>query len=176
MAQPVQPPGPVGLGHAGIIGGGRNCETADRAQRGDGETRVLELMPAVEPRRWQVEQPAFILIHKTGALLGCRPVRSGDLQRRREPRSLPFDHGEGVAWLGCDNRRHAAFENARFFRRDLFDGIAKEIDVIDRNARDDRGQWIVDDIRRIEASAKANFQQQNIGRVTCKQQQDQPRW
>src|SRR5262249_4183042 len=93
LTQPVQALGPVALGHAGIVGGRWNRKPTDCAQRGDGETCILELVPAVELRRWQIEQPTFILVYKATAFLGCRPIFAGDLQRRAEPRSLPLEHG-----------------------------------------------------------------------------------
>ena len=99
VRQPVQARRPVGLGHARIVGGRRNCEPTDRAQRRDREACVLELVPAVELRRRQIEQSAFILIYKAAALLGCGPVLAGDFSGAREPRRLPFDHGQRVARL-----------------------------------------------------------------------------
>ena len=132
--KPLQPRRPVGLDHAGLVGGRRNLERLDRAQRRDGEAGILELMAAVKFRRRQIEQAGLVLIDQPPALLGRGPVLAGDLQRRIEPRRLPFDHGERVARLRGDDGRRPALEDAGLLRGDLFERIAEKIDVVDRDA------------------------------------------
>src|SRR5450830_1233085 len=143
LAEPVQPRRPFGLDDAGFERGRRNLEWLDRAQRRDGEAGILELMAAVKFRRRQIEQARFILIDQASALLGGGPILAGNLQRRAEFRRLPFDHGERVAALRGDDRRHAALEDAGLLGRDLVERVPEKVGVVDRNARDDRGQWLV---------------------------------
>ena len=56
LREPLHARRPVGLGDAGLEGRGRQLETLDRAQRGDGDAGILELMAPVELRRRQVER------------------------------------------------------------------------------------------------------------------------
>ena len=60
---------------------------SDRAQRGDREPGILELMAAVKLRRRQIEQARLVLIDQPAALFGRGPVLAGDLQAAR--RALP---------------------------------------------------------------------------------------
>ena len=126
-------------------------------------------MAAVKLRRRQVEQTRLVLINQPAALFGRGPILAGDFQRRIEPRRLPLDHGERIARLRGDDGRRLPLENAGFFRRDLLDRVAEKIGVIDRNARDDGGERMIDHIGRVQPAAEADFEQQHVGRMTREQ-------
>ena len=83
MRQPLQPRRPLGLDHAGLVGGGAILNCGDRAQRGNRQAGILELMAAVEFRRRQIEQARFVLIDQPATLLGRGPVLAGDLAAAR---------------------------------------------------------------------------------------------
>jgi len=147
----------------------RSAEAALERLRGDrreGERRREML----EFQAGEIEQAGLVLIDQPPAFLGCGPVLAGDLQRRIEPRCLPLDHGERVARLRRHNGRRAALEDAGLFSRDLFERVAEKINVVDRNARDDGGERMIDHIGRVQAAAEPNFHQQHVGRMAREQQ------
>ncbi len=82
LRQPVQPRRPIGLDHAGLVGGGCDPQARQRAQGRDGEPCILELMAAIEPRRRQIDEPDLVLIDQTAAFFRRGPVLAGDLERR----------------------------------------------------------------------------------------------
>ena len=140
------------------------------AQGRDRRAGILELMAAVKLWRRQIEQAVVVLINQAPAFLGRGPVLARDAQRRLHAAGLPLDHRQRLAHLAGDHRRHAALEDAGFFRGDLLDGIAEEIAMIDRHRRDDAHKRPLDHIGGVEPAAEPDFEKQDVGRVAREQQ------
>ena len=103
-------------------------------------------MAAVKFRRRQIEQAGLVLIDQPPALLGGGPVLAGDLQRRIEPRRLPFDRGKRVARLRGHDGRRAALEDAGLLGGDLVERVAEKIGVVDGDRVMTRGERMVDHV------------------------------
>jgi hypothetical protein len=95
-------------------------------------------VPPVKPRSRQIEQARFVLVDQPSPLLGGGPILAGNFQRSDEFARLPLDYGKNRAMLRSDYGGNAALEYSGLFAGNFFQGIAKKIGVIDRNARDDR--------------------------------------
>ena len=128
-------------------------------------------MTAIEPRRRQVEQAVVVLINQAAALFRGGPALARDRQGRLYARSLPLDHRQRLARLGGDHRRHAGLEDAGLLGRDLLDGVAEEIAMIECDARDHAGQRPFHHIGGIEPAAEADFQEDDIGRMPAEQKE-----
>src|SRR6185312_12432025 len=99
MRQPVHTRRPLGLRDTDLEGCLRNSEAILRAHRRNREAGILVLVPAVEPRRRQVEQAIVVLIDEPATLFRRGEVLAGDLERRAQPRGLLLDRRQGVALL-----------------------------------------------------------------------------
>ena len=95
---------------------------------------------------------------------------AGDMQRRLEPRRLALDHGQRLARLAGDDRRHAALDDAGLFGGDFFERVAEKFAVVERQPGDDARQRPVDDIGGVEPAAEPDFEQQHVGRIAREQQ------
>ena len=62
---------------------GGSLEPAD-AQRRNGGARIVELVPAKQPRRRQIEQARFVLIDQPPTFLADDPFLAHDVQRRAD--------------------------------------------------------------------------------------------
>ena len=169
LRQPLHARRPIRLGDAGLESGGRKLEPVDGAQRGDGDAGILELVAPEQLRRRQIEQAVVVLIDEAAALLGCHPILAGDADRRLDPRRLPLDGGQRLARLRRHDRRHLRLEDAGLLGRDLADGIAEMLGMIERDRRDHGGERAVDDIGGVEPSAQPDFEQQHVGRMAREQ-------
>ena len=131
VREPLHARRPVDPRHAGLEGRRREFQ-ARRPQSRDRGAGILELMPAVELRRRQIEQAVVVLIDQPAALFGRGPVLAGNRQRRAHARRLPLDDGERLARLVGDDRRHVALENAGLLGGDLLQRIAEKFAMIER--------------------------------------------
>ena len=59
-----------------------DLEGVDRAQRRDRKPRIVELMPAEQFWRGEIEQAAIVLIDQPAALDADMPLLAGRMQRR----------------------------------------------------------------------------------------------
>ena len=86
-AETLHPRRPFGGDDTGLERRGIDPERIQRAQRGNGEARIVELMPPEQPRRRQIHQAAIILIDQPSALDIDMPLLSGGMQRRAHARA-----------------------------------------------------------------------------------------
>src|SRR5437867_1760890 len=68
----------------------------------------------------------------------------------------PFANNRQICRRTC-NHRFTTFDNPGFLSRNLFDGLAEELLMIETNARNDRNV-LLHDVRRIEPPAEADFE------------------
>ena len=150
---------------------GRNLQCSGRAQGGDGDAGILELVAPIELGRRQVEQAGIVLIDQAAAFLGCDPILAGDPDRRLDPRRLALDCDQGLAHLRRDDRRHVRFEDAGLLAGDLGESLTEMLGMIERHRRDHGGERALDHIGRIQSPAEPDFEQEHIRPVACKQQE-----
>ena len=73
--------------------------------------------------------------------------------------------------LAGDNAGDAGFQDTRFLGGDFLQAVAQVLLVIHRDGGEHRQRRMFDQICRVQPSAKARFQQQDIGRVAGKGQE-----
>ena len=138
-------------------------ERLDRAQRCDGETGVIELMPAEQFWRRKIHQAALVLIDQPPALDTDMPLLSRRMHRRAHALRLCLDHRHRLRRLLGANHRRAALDDGGLFAGDGGQRAAKEFHVIHADRRDDDSDRPVDDVGGVEPSAETGFQQHDIG-------------
>ena len=164
VAQALKPRRPFGVGQPLLDGANRQGIAKGDARRGDGSTCIVDLMPAVEARQRQVDQPRCGLEDQPAMLLEHVEVAAEHMQRRADLLGARFDHLERFPLLAADDAGHARLEDACLLTGDGRKRVAEKRDVIDGDRRDRRGKRLVDHIGRVEPAAKAGFQEQQIGR------------
>ena len=90
------------------------------------------------------------------------PVAS---QRVRSLR-VGTQHGFGFGELLGEDRTHAGFQDARFFRRDLLQRVAEEELVIQVDWGNDRERGD-DDIGRVQAATQPYFEHNGVHLLAC---------
>ena len=127
-------------------------------RRGDRQRGILELVEARERRRRQVEQAVLVLVDQPARLRGSRrsrgPATNGVTPQLRRAR---FEHREPLVALAAEHRRAAALQDAGLVDRDLGDGLAEIVLVVDVDRRDDDAERMVDDVGRVERAAHARL-------------------
>ena len=127
--------------------------TEGDARRGDGSTGVVDLMPAVEARQRQVDQPRRRLKDQPPMLLEHVEVAPKHVQRRADLVGARFDHLERFPLLAADDARHAGLEDAGLFAGDCRKRVAEKRDVIDGDWRDRGGKRSIHHVGRVEPAA-----------------------
>ena len=160
----LKPAGPADRAEAGHkcgIGQGQPAGRG-RLERRDGRADVFDLEGAGE-RHMDRRQGALLRADLQG-LSRQRAARDRDGHRvggvdaaRALPRGGGRDHGARLIGHRRADHRAAGFDDARLLGRDLFDGVAQPIAVIQPDARDDRNQRH-DDVGRVEPAAQPGFQ------------------
>ena len=84
-----------------------DLESVDRTQRRDREPGIIELMPAEQFWRREIEQAALILIDQPSTLDADMPLLPRRMQRRAHASRLRFDHCHRLGRLLGTNHRHA---------------------------------------------------------------------
>ncbi len=131
----------------------------------------MQLESPGQLRHGKVKQTEFILKHHAAVLFIGLPVLVGDFQWCAYARSMSFDGRQDIALLVGNDRGDMGLQYAGLFTGDGFDGVAEILLVIKVNSCDDRDSRFVDDVRRIKATAEADFQQETVCRLTGKCQQ-----
>ena len=140
-----------------------------RAQGRDRQAGVVELMSPEQSWRRQIHQAAIVLIDQPAALDADMPLLPGRVQRRPQAGRLRFDHGHRLGKLLGADHRHLALDDRGLLAGDGGQRVAKKLSVIHADRRDHRCKRRVDHIGRVQASAKADFQQHDVRRMLREQ-------
>ena len=167
--QVLQPRRPLGLEHALFIGCGGQV-WHNRAQSSNGSGRIAMLVAAGQARQRQVKQAALIGVDQPPQLLAGRKILPADGQRRMQPPRLALQHEQRTLVLRRQNGGDAALDNSSFLESDFVDCGAQKLRMVNRYRRHHAGKRTVNHIGRVKAPAKANLQQQVIGRDFGEQQ------
>ena len=90
--QPLQPRRPLRMREPALDRAVRQRVAEDEARRGDGSAGIVDLMPAVEARQRQVDQPRRRLEDQPPMLLEGVEVAPEHMQRRAELFGARLDH------------------------------------------------------------------------------------
>ena len=113
-----------------------DLERIDRAQRRDRKPGIVELMPAEQLWRRQIQQAALVLIDQTPALDADMPLLPGRMQRRAHALRLRLDHRHRLGGLLGANHRHAALDDAGLLAGDRGQRVAEKFHVVHADRRD----------------------------------------
>src|SRR5437764_5684055 len=92
---------------------------------------------------------------------------AGAKERRADASGSALDHRLSVGGLRCDDRRYALLENTGLLGRDLAQGIAEEIGMVERDRRYRRNHRAIDHVGRVEPAAETDLEQDDIRRNAC---------
>ena len=150
----------------------------DPTQRGDRGGRVLVLVATDEAWKRQIQQAVAILEDVTAMLLARGKIltRNRASARRPSARLALETRRAPLRPLRRDDRRPPALEDPGLLAGDQLDRAAEELDMVDRDRRDDGGERRVDDIGRIEPAAETDLEQQVIGRPRSRTGRAPRRW
>src|ERR1700730_2596601 len=112
-------------------------------------------MTAEKPRMRQVEEPGLIGEYQPAALLVGGPMLAGHEERRTEPSRRAFDDQERAGILARHHDRHAVFQNAGLFPRDVGERRSEMLGVIDGDRRDQRDRRPLDYVGGVEGAREA---------------------
>ena len=143
-----------------------DAEVPDSSQHGNRVTCIANLVRSGKCGQRQVEQAIVILKHHAAILGVSVPVLTRNQKRCFHVVRHSFDGLPRFMWHGTDHTRHTALDDTRFFCRDKFKRVAKELLVIKSKGRDATGYGWWRDVGGIESSAKSHFQQQIIRRCS----------
>ena len=141
-----------------------------RAQGRDRQAGIVELMPAEQFWRRQIHQAAIVLIDQPAALDADMPLLPGRMQRRPQA-GCACASTTAIAsgkLLGADHG-HMALDDRGLLAGDGGQRVAKKFSVIHADRRDHGCERRVDHIGRVQPSAKAYFQQHDVGRMLREQ-------
>ena len=146
-----------------------DLEGVQRAQRGDGEPGIVELMPAEQFWRRQIHQAALVLIDQPSALDIDVPLLPGAIQRRVHAPRLRLDDGDRLGRLLRADHRHVALDDAGLLAGNRRQRVAEKFGVIHADRRDHGRQRRVDHVGGVEPPAETDFQQHHVGRMLREQ-------
>ena len=132
--------------------------------RGNGRTRVDDLMMADQQGHRQIHELLGALIDQPATLLEGLIVLAPDRQGSTNRLRTGADRLQRLERLLRNHRADAGLEDARFFLRNLLDRLAQPFRVIKGDRRDDAKGRARDHIGGIETSTKPNLQDQSIRR------------
>ena len=104
-----------------------------------------------------IDQPALLFMRG--------PMFAGNRKLAREFGRGPLNHRERRGLLMRNDRGHAGLQDAGFLARDIGERRTEIFRVVDRDRRDHGGERPLDHIGRIETSAEAGFEKEEIGGV-----------
>ena len=139
------------------------CLAEQQTGGGDRRAGIVDLMASVEARERQIEQARCGLEDETSMLLVHVEIAARHVQWRAELLGPALDHRERLPLLPADDARHARLQDAGLLAGDLRQGFAEKGHVVDGDRRDRGQQRLVHEIGRVEPSAEARLEQQEIG-------------
>ena len=142
-------------------------------QDGNGVARVFNLMLARQIGERQVHLPVHVFIENAVRLVAVHthhPVSALINQTGLDGFQHRPDRAHGLRPLPRHNYRHAFFDDARLFRRDLGQGCTQKRFMIHADRRDGGGQRRGDHICGVQSATKAHFQKAGVSGVAGKRQ------
>ena len=164
MAEIFQPPRPMHVGQPRANGARRDLHSLlfERQQRPQRRAGVVRLMPAAEGDGQPLESFAAEGRVKFNLLTLLSDVFRRQFDDRQfHPLRRRQQHAARGLFLPAQHDGHAGLHDTRFFQRNLFDRIAKQLHVIHAHFGNDADGG-ADDIRRVKPPAEADFDHRDI--------------